>query len=178
MDGHEQHAFSKGGVHMHSGLIRFAVRRALLGGLVAMTAAQAQAQIVETQAGGLEEVIVTARKVRENLQDTPIAISAFSGDALVDRQVFRTTSSTRRSKPAVRRQRAARGNNSSSQVFIRGIGQTDPTSTVDPGGLYIDDGYRHRRQGHARAAGYRIGAGSTRSGRELCSDATQSAVRS
>ena len=34
------------------------------------------------------------------------------------------------------------GNNSSSQVFIRGIGQTDPTSTVDPGvGLYIDDVY-------------------------------------
>jgi iron complex outermembrane receptor protein len=33
-------------------------------------------------------------------------------------------------------------NNSSSQVFIRGVGQTDPTSTVDPGvGLYIDDVY-------------------------------------
>ncbi len=34
------------------------------------------------------------------------------------------------------------GNNASSAVFIRGIGQTDPTSTVDPGvGLYIDDVY-------------------------------------
>ncbi len=35
------------------------------------------------------------------------------------------------------------GNNSSSQVFIRGVGQTDPDSlTVDPGvGLYIDDVY-------------------------------------
>jgi iron complex outermembrane receptor protein len=34
------------------------------------------------------------------------------------------------------------GNNSSSAVFIRGIGQTDPTSTVDPGvGLYVDDVY-------------------------------------
>jgi iron complex outermembrane receptor protein len=34
------------------------------------------------------------------------------------------------------------GNNNSSNIFIRGVGQTDPTSTVDPGvGLYIDDVY-------------------------------------
>ena len=34
------------------------------------------------------------------------------------------------------------GNNASSVVFIRGIGQVDPTSSVDPGvGIYIDDVY-------------------------------------
>lgn len=34
------------------------------------------------------------------------------------------------------------GNNASSVVFIRGIGQVDPTASVDPGvGLYIDDVY-------------------------------------
>ena len=40
--------------------------------------------------GGLEEIIVTARKVEENLQETPIAITALSGDALENRQIFKT----------------------------------------------------------------------------------------
>jgi iron complex outermembrane receptor protein len=126
---------------MHSELIRFSVRRVLLGGLVALTAAQAQAQVA-TKAG-LEEIIVTARKVAENLQETPIAITAFSGDDLTERQVF-NTAELDQVVPNLQFANNAplAGNNSSSQVFIRGIGQTDPTSTVDPGvGLYIDDVY-------------------------------------
>jgi iron complex outermembrane receptor protein len=92
---------------------------------------------------GLEEIIVTARKVQENLQETPIAITAISGAALEDRQVF-ATDMLDQVVPNLQFANNAplAGNNSSSQVFIRGIGQTDPTSTVDPGvGLYIDDVY-------------------------------------
>src|SRR5688572_22928891 len=93
--------------------------------------------------GTLEEVIVTARRVDENLQDTPLAVSAFVGDALIERQVFETTELDQLVPNLQFADNAAlAGNNSSSQVFIRGIGQTDPTSTVDPGvGLYIDDVY-------------------------------------
>jgi iron complex outermembrane receptor protein len=90
---------------------------------------------------GLEEIVVTARKVRENLQDTPIAVTAFSGDALDDRQIIDTTRLTQ-VVPNLQSANNAplAGNNASSAVFIRGIGQTDPTSTVDPGvGLYVDD---------------------------------------
>lgn len=92
---------------------------------------------------GLEEIIVTARKVEENLQETPIAITAFTGAALEDRQVF-STDMLDQVVPNLQFANNAplAGNNSSSQIFIRGIGQTDPTSTVDPGvGLYIDDVY-------------------------------------
>lgn len=94
-------------------------------------------------AGRLGEIIVTARRVEENLQETPIAITAFSGNALEDRQIF-DTSVLDQVVPNLQFANNAplAGNNSSSQVFIRGIGQTDPTSTVDPGvGLYIDDVY-------------------------------------
>jgi iron complex outermembrane receptor protein len=94
-------------------------------------------------ATGLEEIIVTARKVQENLQETPIAITAISGAALEDRQVF-ATDMLDQVVPNLQFANNAplAGNNSSSQVFIRGIGQTDPTSTVDPGvGMYIDDVY-------------------------------------
>jgi iron complex outermembrane receptor protein len=115
----------------------------LLGGLLPMIGAPALAQQTEGQPGVLEEITVTARKVRENLQDTPVAVTALSGDALEQRQIFQTDKLTQ-VVPNLQFGTNAplAGNNSSSQVFIRGIGQTDPTSTVDPGvGLYIDDVY-------------------------------------
>ena len=98
------------------------------------------------QAGGasvLEEVIVTARRVEENLQDTPISVTALSAESLEERQIFRTDALDQ-VVPNLQFANNAplAGNNSSSQIFIRGIGQTDPTSTVDPGvGLYIDEVY-------------------------------------
>jgi iron complex outermembrane recepter protein len=109
---------------------------ALCAGLVSTVQAQQATQ-------GLEEIIVTARKVAENLQETPIAITALSGSALEDRQIFHSDMLDQ-VVPNLQFANNAplAGNNSSSQVFIRGIGQTDPTSTVDPGvGLYIDDVY-------------------------------------
>ena len=36
----------------------------------------------------LEEIFVTARRIEENLQDTPIAISAYSPETLEKRQIF------------------------------------------------------------------------------------------
>jgi len=103
----------------------------------------AQGQQPEAPTGTLEEITVTARRVTENLQETPIAISAFTGDSLENRQVFSTDKLTQLVPNLQFGTNAPlAGNNSSSQVFIRGVGQTDPTSTVDPGvGLYIDDVY-------------------------------------
>src|SRR5690348_3258009 len=91
----------------------------------------------------LDEVIVTARRVEENLQDTPIAITALSAESLEERQIFRTDALDQ-VVPNLQFSNNAplAGNNASSAIFIRGIGQTDPTSTVDPGvGLYIDEVY-------------------------------------
>jgi iron complex outermembrane receptor protein len=116
------------------------MKKALLVGTAALVAA-VQAQ--EPDGFALEEITVTARRVTENLQDTPLAITALTGDALADRQVF-STDVLDQVVPNLQfgDNAALAGNNHSSQVFIRGIGQTDPTSTVDPGvGLYIDDVY-------------------------------------
>jgi len=91
----------------------------------------------------LEEIIVTARRVEENLQDTPVAITALTGAALEQRQIF-STEDLDQVTPNLQftNDTTLAGNNSSSVIFIRGIGQTDPTATVDPGvGLYIDDVY-------------------------------------
>src|SRR6195256_6234929 len=135
--------FRLGGIHMRAGLNLLSGRGLVLGGLLALIGAEAVAQEAERLGAVLEEVTVTARKVRENLQDTPVAITAMSGDALEQRQVFQTDKLTQ-VVPNLQFGTNAplAGNNASSQVFIRGVGQTDPTSTVDPGvGLYIDDVY-------------------------------------
>ena len=111
-----------------------------LGTLAAAISTQVAAQ---PPAGGLEEITVTARRVEENLQDTPVAVTVVSGDALEERQIFETTELDQLVPNLQFADNAPlAGNNNSSQVFIRGIGQTDPTSTVDPGvGLYMDDVY-------------------------------------
>jgi len=117
-----------------------AIRRALAAAGVATLAATAYAQ---EEPQRLEEITVTARRVEENLQDTPISITAISGNALEERQVFRTDTLDQLVPNLQFANNAPlAGNNASSAIFIRGIGQTDPTSTVDRGvGLYIDDVY-------------------------------------
>ena len=134
----------------------------------------------QQQTTGLEEIIVTARKVQENLQETPIAITAISGAALEDRQVF-ATDMLDQVVPNLQFANNAplAGNNSSSQVFIRGIGQTDPTSTVDPGvGLYIDDVYIGNAVGGTMSLRDIANVQVLRGRRARCSAAIRSAARS
>ena len=91
----------------------------------------------------IEEVVVTARKRAENLQDTPVAITAITSDAL-ERRMIVGTEQLDQVSPNLQfaTYGPITGNSSASQVFIRGIGQTDATSSVDPGvGLYIDEVY-------------------------------------
>ena len=97
----------------------------------------------------LEEIVVTARKRVESLQETPIAISAFTADAL-ERQQIESTVDLDQVSPNLQfaSYGPLTGNNAAAQVYIRGIGQSDGSSGVDPGvGLYIDDVYMGRSVG-------------------------------
>src|SRR4029450_5069953 len=99
----------------------------------------------------LESIVVTARRREERLQDTPIAVTALSAEALEDMQITGTTDLDK-VVPNLQFHSygTLTGNNSAAQVFIRGIGQTDATPAVDPGvGLYIDDVYMGRSVGGA-----------------------------
>ncbi|MDB6106111.1 MAG: TonB-dependent receptor, partial [Gammaproteobacteria bacterium] len=91
----------------------------------------------------IEEITVTARRVRENQQDTPISVTTVTPESLEHKQIFRTDDLDQ-TTPNMVFDSSARlaGNNSGIVITIRGIGQTDPTPDVDPGvGLYIDDVY-------------------------------------
>lgn len=99
----------------------------------------------------LEEVIVSARRRKENLQKTPIAISAFTTQSLEDSQIVSATDLARVTPNLTfDSYGSASGNSASSQVFIRGIGQTDFQALTDPGvGMYIDGVYHARTVGSA-----------------------------
>jgi iron complex outermembrane recepter protein len=105
----------------------------------------------ETSAGLVENIVVTARRREESLQDTPVAVTVLSAEAL-QRQQISTTTELDKVAPNLQFHTygTLTGNNSAAQVFIRGIGQTDATPAVDPGvGLYIDDVYMGRAVGGA-----------------------------
>jgi iron complex outermembrane receptor protein len=119
-------------------------------GLAALFSALFSANAVVAQEGSLlEEVVVTARKVEENLQETPVAVSAFTEQA-IERRMLMTTEDLGRVTPNLQFKSHAplSGNASAAQVFIRGVGQSDASGGVDPGvGIYIDDVYMGRSVG-------------------------------
>src|SRR5665213_1353470 len=91
----------------------------------------------------MQEITVTARRRKENILDTPISISAFTGAALEARGVERTDDLAKIVPNLVYQETpGAGGSSSNAAVFIRGVGQSDFIPTVDPGvGLYIDGVY-------------------------------------
>src|SRR5690349_12409433 len=121
---------------------------AVIAATAPLSNARAQSPTASSDAA-LDEVLVTARRREESLQDTPVAITAFTAEAL-ERQQIVSTDDLDRVTPNLQfaSYGPLSGNNSAAQVFIRGIGQTDPSSGVDPGvGLYIDEVYMGRSVG-------------------------------
>jgi len=94
----------------------------------------------------LESVKVTARKREETLQEVPVAVTAFTADAL-DKLNVEDLSDLDAQVPNLTIY-AARGSSSTLTAYIRGVGQSDPLWGVDPGvGIYMDDVYIARPQG-------------------------------
>ncbi len=122
--------------------------------LALMTASGVATHAVAEETGGtevavLEEIVVTARKREESLQETPISITAFSAESLeaanmVDlRDIGKYT-------PGMSFTSYGMGSSEAGAIFLRGIGQSDHMVTTDPGvGLYIDGVYVGRNQGAA-----------------------------
>ncbi|MCB1662093.1 MAG: TonB-dependent receptor [Pseudomonadales bacterium] len=98
---------------------------------------------------GIEEVVVTARKREENLQDTPLSVAAFTANEMKVRQIHSSDQLSQITPNlSFSSQAPSSGSNASSQIFIRGIGQTEFLPSTDPGvGLYIDGVYMARSVG-------------------------------
>ncbi len=91
--------------------------------------------------GELEEIVVTATFRETRLQDTPIAITAISGDMLEQRSQLRIPEIAAQAPNVTMTQAGAFGGNSLT-AFIRGVGQVDFIPAVEPGvGIHVDEVY-------------------------------------
>ena len=101
----------------------------------------------ESASGGImEEVVVTARRREEKAQAVPIPITAMSGEQLETRNITEIRDVERLSPNTSIDYSSVNG--TATQVFIRGIGQSNWSSTQDPKiGIYVDGIYLSRPQG-------------------------------
>jgi iron complex outermembrane receptor protein len=97
----------------------------------------------------LEEVVITAQKRSENIQDVPIAVTAFTAQALQDKGVV-DIHGLANLTPNVNLDAGSpfSGSTSVLSASIRGIGQDDFAMNLDPGvGVYLDGVYLARTVG-------------------------------
>jgi iron complex outermembrane receptor protein len=119
----------------------------LYGALAAMSAASAQGDAAPADEPANGDIVVTAQFREQRLQDTPIAITAISGETLEQRSVS-NLSDAAASAPSVVLRPASSAFGNSVTATIRGLGQIDFNPAYEPGvGLYIDDVYYPRLTG-------------------------------
>ncbi|MET0372107.1 MAG: TonB-dependent receptor [Sphingobium sp.] len=95
---------------------------------------------------GLTDIIVTARRVAENLQNIPVSVTALSGAQLEAANVVRLDDVARLA-PGFSAHPATR-NATALTLTIRGQVQNETLATVEPSiGTYVDDVYWARAQG-------------------------------
>jgi iron complex outermembrane recepter protein len=114
---------------------------ALAAGQLAWPAMSMEAGDAETApSGALEEVVVTATRRSERLQDVPISVLAF-GQEKLDAQGLKSIDDLSRLSPGLNFQRngmssSGNYNDEGSDINIRGVDSAAGTSTT---GIYIDD---------------------------------------
>ena len=108
--------------------------------LAAMTAVPAIAQ-ESTDEGMLEEVMVTAQKREQSIQDVPISISAFSGEYLEETGI-RTLEEVAKITPNFYISNSSQQTNN--RIIIRGIGSVGNSGIEPSVGVFIDGVYYPR----------------------------------
>ena len=107
---------------------------------VSLDATAQQAQNATADTDQMVEVVVTAERRAENVQNVPIAVSAFTSDAMQSRNIT-SIQALGNLTPGVNLDAGApfSGDRSVLSASIRGIGQDDFAFNLNPGvGVYVD----------------------------------------
>ncbi|MCC7461568.1 MAG: TonB-dependent receptor plug domain-containing protein, partial [Gammaproteobacteria bacterium] len=118
--------------------LRGSALRALL---VLVPATAALGQSAADNAAQIDEIVVTAQFREQNLQDTPLAITAISGTMLEARGQENIIEVAAQAPNVTLRETPA-NYGPAMAAYIRGVGQRDTTLALEPGvGIYVDDVY-------------------------------------
>jgi len=90
----------------------------LAASLPAAAFAQAASEAAPPEQSGLEEIVVTARKVAENLQNVPVAVTAFNATDLANQNVQRVQDVARFTPGLIIR--SGNGSSTSLTIALRG----------------------------------------------------------
>lgn len=104
------------------------------------------AAITQNDGTQLGEIVVSARRTQENLQTTPVAVTALSGE-LLDQLNVKDVVATAQFTPNLAIS-AQTGSITAASVYIRGIGNSSPYAVSEQGvGIYLDGVYIARSAG-------------------------------
>ena len=110
-----------------------------IGAALAVPGVPVLAQQPAAEETGLDEILVTARFREEDLQETPIAITAITGDELASRSM-QNAYEVAYTVPNASLRPAQAAFGASMSAYIRGIGQYDFLPEFEPGvAIYFDD---------------------------------------
>ena len=103
----------------------------------AMPALAQEAATDQASAGGLQDIVVTARKRQESVQDVPVAVTAISAE-LVQRQDLTSIEKIAARTPNLNVGRASNG--SGAQLTLRGIGSSSTSIGIEQSVAVVVDG--------------------------------------
>lgn len=111
--------------------------------------ASATAFAADTGKLQLEEIVVTAQKRAENVQDVPIAVTAFTADLLANSGITEVSQLANLTPNVILDAGTPfSGSGGVLAAYIRGIGQNDFAFNLDPGvGIYVDGVFLARTVG-------------------------------
>lgn len=136
-------------MHHRTDRVAIRVRSAVLALGAALALGPAPAALAQQPAAALGEVLVTARKKEESLQQTPITMTAITAKE-IELRGFASVTDVGSFTPNVNLSAGATdvGGATNAVFFVRGIGQIDYAATSDPGlGVYVDGVYLGRTLG-------------------------------
>ena len=113
------------------------VLKLAVSGILALATGAAWADAESGSGGQLEEIVVTARKVAENIQDTPISITAFSA-ATIDKLGMKDMTDIAMRAPGLNYGNF--GDIKLSPTSLRGVVSSSGSAGQDPAvGVYVDE---------------------------------------
>jgi iron complex outermembrane recepter protein len=123
---------------------RFLLASTVLAVGLSATPSFAQSSEDEEEQSGIAEIVVTAQRRSESVQDVPIAISAFSSEQLEAQGISNTLQLGQYVPNLFAINNTGLG--SANGYYLRGLGNTESIATFDPPvGTYVDDIYLSRQ---------------------------------